>query len=399
MLRAFLFCLALNLSLSTAHASDEADGYGMADVGATAWLPDGWTSITWADWELIAESKDRSVRLKLWTTPFQVTPDDASARAWADLAATQYQAQGHVDVGVVATGVREQAGRPTAWATLQFKFAEDKRQSGVVYLRSVAGAGQVIHISTLASARNSKAAEAAADAIVDRLRLDKVPLDTSGDRVESAAGFAATLPTGWRTPLEPELGKLREATAVVGEEKLDPARCWAALRPPPRGDKPDVIFACQLGVHLDPVDARSFADIEAELHARFFGRSDNPVPAATPVTVGDRMGFYFRPPVKTEAVRLVLAPYNGGLMMLWGLSGHLDEAGLDSALTALLPTVTFTADGGGQPIIGIDRRVAYYLKWHPTSPMVLGPAALLAALVIGGVALSRRAKPDPLDGD
>jgi hypothetical protein len=397
MLRAFLVCLALNLGLTTASASDDADGYGMTDVGATAWLPDGWTSITWADWELIAESKDRSVRMKLWTTPFQVPPDEASGRAWADMVVAQYQSQGHTDVGIVAAGVRDQAGRPTAWATLQFKFAEDKGQSGVVHLRSIAGAGQVIHLTTLASARNSKAAETAADAVLDRLRLDKPPLDVSGDRVESAAGFAATLPTGWRAPLDPELGHVRKATSVVGEEKLDPDLCWSAVRPPPSGDKPDVIFACQLGVHLDPVDARSFADIETDLHTRFFGRSDNPVPAATPVNVGDRMGFYYRPPVKVEAVRLVLAPYNGGLMMIWGLGGHLDEPGLDAALTALLPTVQYTAPGGGHPVIGFDRRVAYYLKWNRTSPLVLGPAVLVLGLIGGAVAMSRRPKRDPLD--
>jgi hypothetical protein len=394
---AWVLLLAAGLGAPLARAGDEKDGYGMADVGATAWLPPGWSSVSWADHQLVAESGDRSIRLRLWTTPFQVRPDEAAARAWADAVVADYQGQGHGEVGVVESGLREQAGRPTAWARLRFQFQEDPRQTGIVHLRSVEGAGQVIHLSALSAARNAAAAEAAIDRILGELRLDKPPLDTSGDQVETAAGFAATLPAGWRAPLAPELPLVRKATAALGEDALPPERCWAGIRPPLQGERPDVVFACQLGLHLDPVDAHSFADIEAELHTRFFGRADEPVPAAAPVQVGDRMGFLWAPPVKGDAVRLVLAPYDGGTMMLWGLGAQLDGAALDGALQALLPTVRFTGEGGGHPIIGFDRRVATSGSRRRSSPLVIGPALLLLALVGAGVALARRPRKDPFD--
>ena len=133
--------------------------------------------------------------------------------------------------------------------------------------------------------------------------------------------------------------------------------------------------------------------VEAELHERFFGRSDTPVDQGTPADVGDRMGVFFQPPVAGGPVRLALAPFEGSMMQLWALGSTLDDAGLDAAVRHTLGSTTFTGPDGGAPIIGFDKRVSYYLSYRPTSPLVLGPGLLPVALVGAGVAAARRRKP------
>ena len=66
-----------------------------------------------------------------------------------------------------------------------------------------------------------------------------------------------------------------------------------------------------------------------------------------------------------------------------------DATVLDTALMALLPGVRFTGPGGGQPIIGLDKRVGYFLTYRTTSPFVVGPFILLIG-VVGFVVVSSR---------
>ena len=133
--------------------------------------------------------------------------------------------------------------------------------------------------------------------------------------------------------------------------------------------------------------------MEEEVHETFFGGSDKPVEAATPITIGDRTGFYYEPPIAGGTYRLALAPYDKGMMMTWAVANQLDEAGLDTAMDELMGSVSFTGPEGGQPIIGPDKWVAYYLKYRPTSPPVLLGGLVLIGLVGGGITVARRRKP------
>ena len=284
--------LALCLALSPAHAEDD-EGYAMNDVGATATLPNGWRALEggWADWELKAESGDRAVRFHLYMQAFQVDVSEESAAVWAEGVRATYEKKGHTEVVVKESGTTELNGRQWATARIEFKFKSDPKQTGVVFMRSYTSAGQVVHLTALSSQRNTRKAEAAIQQISETLEVKKVPLDTGSSEVSTDAGFAAILPDGWRAPVLPELGAVRQLTEKAGEGELSSDECWVALRPPPSGEKPDVIFACQTEIHIGPLDEHSFEGVEAELYDKFFGRAasgENPPPHGEQVQVGDR---------------------------------------------------------------------------------------------------------------
>lgn len=390
---ALLPALALLGALSSpALAQDEDGAYRMNDVGGSLTLPAGFEVEEggWADWEFKARSKD-PILMKLWLTPFQVMPSDESLKVWTGQYADSLRKDKLKNVTMDSMGVTEVGERAVGRATLSFTIEGGGK--GVAHYAAIPTLGQVVHIRTLGAARYSKKAEAALVSFVENLSLDEGPELPTSQRVESPAGFAATLPEGWRAPLAKEMDAVRKVSQKVGEE-LAPDDCWVAILPPPAGEV-DLIWACQAEVHLPPVDEHSFAGVEQEVYDAYFGRSDKEVPHAEQVTVGDRVGFYYRPPVGGSPVRLAIAPYTGGEMVMWGFAGNLDDSGLDQAMQAILPTVEFTGEGGGQPIISADKWVMHYLKYRTTSPLVLGPLALLLLGIVGiGGFVVRRGKRD-----
>lgn len=391
-----LLALALALSpLAPAPARAQgAAGFEMNDLGGTVTLPRGYESELWTDAELKAKHPQGRI-LKLWMHPWQVAVDAPSSQAWAERVKAGLEAEGVQEVRLTTREVVEIAGRQTAWMAYDLTISGGR---GVAYAAAFTGAGSTVFLRVVAASRGARDAEADLRAVLEGLALERGPLDTGTGAVESGAGFTAQLPAGWRAPLRDELELVRKVTAKVGEEGLSPDDCWVGVRPPAAGE-PDVLFACRSQYYVGPLDEHSFEGVEAEVHERWFGRAEKPVPTAGKVDVGDRIGLYFMPPVAQNPVRLAMAPFDGGMMVMWGLAGQLDEGGLDAAMNAVLPTVAFTGPGGGAPIIGADKWAAYYLRYRPTSPMVLGPAFALLALIGGGVAVARRREPGLDDDD
>jgi len=391
--------LALALSARPAAAADD-EGYAMNDVGATLTLPRGWEMQEWSDWNFKAKTSD-GVLMRLYLTPFQVEPSPAAATAWAGMFQQELEGEGGADFAPPAVGVADislqGSTRKAATADLSFTF-EKQATKGVLHAVSFPAKGQTVHIETITAARNDKAGSAALSSLLANLHIDQGPLDTGPARVSTDAGFAFSAPEGWRAPLSGELSGTRKVTGRVGESDLKPERCAALIRPPAVGD-PDVIFACSLYKHLGIVDAYSFEGVEAEVYQLFFGKADKPVDHAAQVQVGDRLGFLYRPPVAGHAVRLAVAPYDKGVVVMWAMGNHLDDAGIDAAVQAVLPTVEYTDPDGGQPIVALDKRVSYYLSYRPTSPVVLGPAIGLVLLIGGGVLLARKRTPAYHDDD
>ena len=299
----FALALALAPLASSPAFAQGADGYAMNDLGGTVTLPKGYASELWTDAELKAKHPGGRI-LKIWLHPWQVEVDDAASKSWAERVKSGLEAEGVQGVELTTREVTEIGGRKTAWLSYDLDISGGK---GVAYAAAFTGSGNTVFIRLVAAKRRARQAEADLRGTLEALALEKGPLDTGTGEVETAAGFKARLPDGWRAPLRDELDLVRKVTSKVGEEGLASDDCWVGVRPPAVGD-PDVIFACRSQYYIGPLDEYSFDGVEAEVHERWFGRSEKPVPEAGQVQIGDRVGLYYMPPVSTNPVRLAMAP-------------------------------------------------------------------------------------------
>lgn len=374
--------LALLLSLTLAHA----EPYPMADAGVTVNLPRGWTMSRWSDWDFEGKSPDGAMLFKIWLTPYQVDVTDAAAAAWAEADIAAAATEGINDAKLVSSSVETVGGRQVARIKLGFKL--DGGLSGVIHSLAFTSAGQVVHARILTAAKNDPRALGALNEILSAMTMEKTPLPTTGAEVSTSAGFAATLPEGWRAPLTEELVEVTPLTASLGRDEIKPEECWVAIRPPPTG-KADIMLACVGSLFLGPIDDYSFEGEEPLVRAKFFSKIKEEIPAAEKAEVGDRMGFYYRPGDGTHPVRMATAPYGASrLMVLWGVGNQLDGPGLDAAMMATLKSTRFSGDDGGKPQFGIDQRISYFLSYRPTSPVVIGPVVGLLAAI--GLIIRRR---------
>lgn len=376
---------ALLLALSLAVAAPQP--FALADAGVTLQLPQPWKMTRWSDYDFKAKSADGALNMFLWTTPWQVDVDAANAEIWAGRMAAQMKDEGFDEARVDSFTVKTLGGRPTSVVKLTLTSKSKAGLNAVLYGATITGAGQNIHFYVLSLERFGDRAERAMEEIASSLVLDRAPLDIGSNKVATKAGFEATLPAGWRVPLEAELGYVLAVTSKMGHDQLPPESCWVAVRPPADGE-PDIMFACEAALYLSPVDEHSFAGVEPEVHNTYFKDANPPVPAAVSVPVGDRVGFYFQPPREKGPLRLAVAPFGAGkVMRLLAVGNHIDAAAMDADAQAVLASTVFTGPNGGKPQIGVDRWVGYYLKYRTFSPVVLGPLVVL----IGALALVVRA--------
>lgn len=394
--------LPLVLALLTTPAQADDDHWVLADAGWGVKLPAGWDvpSGGWSDWALKAKHRDGSV-LQIWVTPFQVPVTKDNVAAWAKMYEDQIAAEAKADVRVVSQEVIDLGGRKTGHVTLKVVVKGGK---GVAEVYAVEGTGHTVHARVVTGERKAKVATKALRALVESVRIDQTPYPTkSGTIASEKGGFEVTLPDEWRAPLQAEDDEIAKIVGAIGIEEIDRTTCVVGVRPR-AVDNPDVTLLCPTPLHLDPLDEYSFEGIEAQLHERFFGRAKAEVPTGEAVTIGDRMGVYFRPPAATGAFRLAIAPYDQGMLTWWGVGGGKatdPERGsdLDASLMKMQAEVTFTGPNAGAPIIRADRWISYYLSYRPTSPMVLGPLVALVGMIGGAIALARRRKPSYEDID
>ncbi len=373
-----------------------AQPYAMNDVAGTLHLPKGWKAKEWSNWDFEAKSGDEALLMRLWLTEYQVPITRQSAKVWGPDYIQRLEKMGGVDAAVSGVKLLDIAGRPTAISTLDFTFGGKKGGAGFSQVAAFGGEGQTIHIRVVSNGRNSGRVKKALRFMLKQFELEKGPATTSGLEVVAEAGFAATLPDGWRPPLRKESGLLKSYTDQLWASKTGTEGCWMGIRPPAIGE-PDLIFACKKYWAGSPLDEHSFDTVADELKTFFFRDAGADIPTPEMVQVGDRVGVFFRPKDGQHALRLLVAPYAQGLMVMWGRAGVLDGKGMDVAMKAIAPTVKFTGPDGGHPVIRIDKKVSYYLAHRPTSPVVLGPAVLVVVLAGFVVARKRKRSIDEVD--
>jgi hypothetical protein len=379
------FIVAAWMSLAAPVAN--AEPYLMNDVGGTLHLPKGWEMGRWSDWDFKAAGPGNTILYKLWMTPYQTPINGETAKAYAAHYLEKVEKEGGSGASITTAEVKTIGGRTTAFVEIAFTSSGGKGSPGVFYGAAFAGEGQVVHSRVIASKRNAKAAKTGFMETLKTFELAKGPAETAGSDVATEAGFSATLPEGWRPPLEKERAGVLEITTKMWASGLESAECWVGILPPTVED-PDVLFACKKFWDGTPVDQYSFADIEGQWRDLFFGKAGAELPPGEQITVGERTGALFRPRDGDNPIRLMVAPFDGGLMAVWMRGSSVDAAGADTAMNGLAATVKFTGPEGGKPLIRPDRWVGYYLSYRPTHPFVLAPVILL----IGGIIVLVRRK-------
>jgi hypothetical protein len=366
--------------------------YTMNDVGGTLDLPAAWKGKAYSDTDLSAELPDRRGKLmfRMWMTGYQVPLDEVSGAAFADDYARRLGTIGGSNTTLVSQEVRSVAGRPTQWSVQHFKNKSGAKL--MAQTAAIAGNGNVVHLRIWSGEQQQVQMKSALGKMLQAFTLTKPAGALSGGTLSAEDGFETTLPEGWRVPVGKEIGRVSKITSKLWVSKKGTEPCWVGIRPVPIG-KPDVMFACGRSWAGGPVDEHSLGAVDSELRELYFRAASSEVPPAEAIAVGDRMGLIYKPREGVNALRLVTAPYDKGLMTLWAQAGSLSDAALDAAVASVAAQTRFTGPDGGKPIIRGDKWVGYYLVHRPMSPIVVVPALGLIGII--GFFVARRKKSGP----
>jgi hypothetical protein len=377
----------------------EAQPCYVTDVAVTVDLPSGWKTSLWSDWEFKARAKDKTVMMDLFYTDYQVVVDDAAVSAWAAVHGDRLTDLDGTEIETARTAVSTVNGLETGHVELTYTFAGSRAQ-GVWFARIFPVSGKMLHVATIAQRGNSAKARRALDQIIAGLELGHPaqPTDDLAGVVKAQPGFEADLPPGWRQPLPAEMSMVRHLAAKTGQSKIDGEKCWVAVRPVAVGE-PDLMLFCKAHWFLDPIDEHSWAGVEQQVHARFFGKSPKPVQTAEQINVGDRVGFLYSPQAAERAIRVAVASFDQGIVVGWGLAQVARTQELDGAIRQTLADTRFTGPEGGAPIHGGVHWIHYYATYRNTDPVVVGPLLFLVVLLgLGLKRLLKRAPTAPDDG-
>lgn len=375
--------LAAALVASSAHAETPEDEYYLlGDYGVRVDLPDDWRSSAWSDAALEAEKEDRSLKLFAWGQVGQITPVEADLDVWAKAFEAQVGTLGGNNPKVVSQKVVTLQGRPTARFELDFDFG--KNLEGAMSGATFAVEGRVFHVAIITAAKRGSLASQAVEMVLERAEVRKPAVEVQPGQVVEASGVSVALPDGWRAPIGAELGMVASQARKLGVENLEP--CWTALRHHAGAD-PDVLFTCPGGTLLGVVDAYSFDGVAAALKPQLLGELPTDPPRQV-VGADGRVGIVYAASGEGSTLRVGVMPYGQGVAITRVFGASHQEADFDAAVDHVLSAAAYT----GEHPTGTADTVSYYLTYRPTSPLVLGPAALLLALLGGGVFLATRGR-------
>ena len=367
----------------------------MADMGVTATLPSGWSVPRWSDWDLDAVDARSTVQIHVEYTMWQVPPSDDAARVWSGLAAEKLREQGHDRVEMVTTQVVERDGVPTAEIELSYRY--QGKQKAVLLQRSFNVSGRTVHVSAMAVSSNRSRAEDALDTwIRDHLEVGKPAESLDGlDSFSSDAGNATELPAGWRRPLDSEVGETRRLASELLKQSLEKETCWWAVHPYADGEAALMMSCGQYPLYIGQIDEHSFEGKDAEVRSHFFGAAD--IPAATELDLAGRKAFaYELPDVSDRALRMIVTPYDQGMVLSWVVSRPKDGGAgdVDRVASALESGVRgIQWNGPAVHPVGLALYVDYLMTYRSTDPVVFGPVLGFLGVVVFGVIAVRRRKP------
>jgi hypothetical protein len=377
----------------TAQAEEKDDEYLLGDLGVRVDLPKSWKMLRWSDWDFRAEPADGKMQLYVWATPVQQAIVEDDLTAWSAVHLAKVETLNGTDAALAASTLVDVGGRKAGRFDVAFRFGG--KSDALLIGASVPVEGQTVHLAVLTATVRAAQAQRAMTGVLERLDVRKPPAEIAWGGSVTAQGVSTTLPQGWRTPMEQELALVQEIGAALGMAKAldveDMNVCWTALRPQ-AGTEPEVMFTCPgaaiMDIGLGLADEASFEQVESELRSAWFGAAE--VPAATRVDMADRTGFVYASNRGSRGLVMGLVGYGDGLSHTWA-SGSPENVG--SISTSVADAMRGSTYEGTFPVT-VSERFLYAMSYNPTSPLVMGPAALLLGVLGGGVYLATR-KRDP----
>jgi hypothetical protein len=369
------------LALAPAHAEDCC---ALPDAGVTIVLPPGGSYTRWSNWDLKGKTADGGVAIDVWFTPFQLAVTEQASQGWAALYKDRLDDMRATNIVRDSGTIGDVDGRPTARTTMKFSF-DAGGPKGVMYIAAFPTDGKIVHIATLAAAPNAARAEHTLDGLLEKLTVQSPAAEIVklGGQLPTELGFEGTLPDGWRRPLPSEADAAAEPLANLGISPTNPDKCVRAIHPRPSGEA-DLLLMCQEDWKLGIIDDASFADEEAGLKTRFFGKAAGKIPPAARLERNDRLGFLLAPEINGRDLRLAALPYDRGTVVAWAVGQSGSAADLESVLRAVSSSLTFSGPEGGADVHDAGEWIVHTLTYNPFHPAVLGAGVLFLA-VLGGI--------------
>jgi hypothetical protein len=385
-----LYILMMSVSFS-ADVEEEAPKYLLGDLGVRVDLPKGWNVTRWSDWDLKAETTSPGVLLFGWSTPFQVPPSESNLESWGAIAAKKARELNGKAETVKETKLGSLKGQAIALTAVSFRFDSEKGAEGWLYAASVPIEGQMFHLATVATSRRKSKALRQRDELVQRLDVRSKAAELGWGAAVNAAGIQSTLPKDWRPVLEIEKPFLAADFKLLGVTK--PEDCWTAVRPHPIDD-PSVMVTCPGSLWVGVVDEHSFEGVDADVRKGLFGAAE--VAPSRKLTVGDRLGFIYQPPLADRQFVVGAVPYSKGIGRTWALG----PAGAEP-LTAAVEQVVRGSQYEGEHPVGAMDYINYAFKYRLFLALI--PVLLLGGILTAGawflLASGRKKSLDDLDDD
>lgn len=377
-----LLTLAVSLGLGVAHGESnpppiQVDLRLKVEVQA----PRGWVIEAQSGDQVVAKSADGRSTAWVAVGSFQIPMNEATAKADGQRLVNRLQAVGYDDVTVTHASLAPVAGRDGA--AVRAEGRADGKPDFVAHLLTWPIEGAMVHVGVRgpleddAKLQNSLASWAASVTGGG----DPADLSALAGTVAGENGVGAALAAGWRRVQTPELGPLQPYLQNIGIDKLDPALCWAAIRPDIT-DNTDVVIACQRDLQIGILNSTSASMEDESVRTQLFGSKAAEKAPAQFIEGSDRLTLlYDMPSDGTHDADMAVTPYGTGALLTYAIVG---TGGGDTARGIIEPVIasaTFPGADNGLPRHGAATWIGYVMRVHP---LMLG---LIFAPLMAGAAV------------
>lgn len=361
-----LLTLAVSLGLGIAHAETNPPPLQVdLRLNVEVQAPRGWVIEAQSREQVVAKSADGRSTAWVAVGSFQVPVNAATAKEAGQRLVNRLHAVGYDDVAVTHASLAPVAGRDGSAARAEGRA--DGKPAFVAHLQSWPIEGAMVHVGVRGPLEDEAKLQKALGAWLASVSGGGEPADLAAlaGTVQGDNGVGAALAPGWRRAQTAELGPLQPFLQNIGLDKLDPATCWAAIRPDIT-DHADVVIACQRDLQVGILNASS-AELEDEsLRAQLFGSKAAEKAPAQVIEGSDRLTLlYDMPSDPTHDADMAVTPYGTGALLTYAIVATGGGETARGVIEPVVASATFPGADNGLPSHGLATWIGYVMRVHP----------------------------------